>query len=416
MLRMERNIDISLTYASYEEEKKIGRKVERIIDDVFYTRDRALVKYTRKYDCPSFDRGDIELKKSRISLSPEISGAIQEAASRIRNFALAQKKALTSEIRAQSCVQISLPIEKVGVYIPGKKASLFSTVLMTVIPAKVAGVKEVYLVSPPNEMKEISPLIQYTASLAGVERVFRVGGVQAIAALAFGTETIPRVSKIVGPGNSYVQMAKNILSRFVGIDTLAGPSEIVVVADKTAEPDFVALDLLAQAEHGADSKALLITDSKLIARKVRSLLLNRVKDMPRKNIISKALKQNGKIILVDDIKEAFPIVNTLSPEHVSLQLKNPERHLSRIKNAGAIFVGSYSPPAAGDYWAGPSHVLPTNGAARFSSHLGVRDFLKELAAVCFSRNEILDDIEKISLLAEEEELMAHSRSLQARKK
>jgi len=220
----------------------------------------------------------------------------------------------------------------------------------------------------------------------------------------------------VGPGNFYVQVAKKLLSGSVGIDTLAGPSEIVVLADKHADPAFVAWDLMAQAEHGEDSVAMLITDAEPLARKVRDLILSEIKKLPRTNFALEALTSHARIILVDDIQEALPIVNALSPEHISLQIKNPGEILGGIKNAGAILVGRYSPVAAGDYWAGPSHVIPTGGVARFSSPLGVKDFLKELTVIRFSRNEFLSDVEKIVLLAQEEKLFSHAQSLRIRKK
>jgi len=417
MLPIEKRFSLDLNSISFEEEKTIRKKVENIVEDVYYHRDKAVVKYTRKYDCPSFKEQDIELQREKIEpLDPYLSRTIQEAASRIESFALAQKKGISKRIEANSCAQISLPLEKVGVYIPGGKAPLFSSVLMTVIPARVAGVKEIYLVTPPDEKKQISPLIQYTANLVGVDKVFRVGGAQAIAALAFGTDCIPKVDKIVGPGNAYVQMSKKLLFGWVGIDTLAGPSEIIILADESANPEFIACDLIAQAEHGEDSVAILITDSHSLAHKVRDLISKFLKDSPRKNIIRPALKNKGKIMLVKDLDQGLQIINTLSPEHLSLQMKNPEKLLNRIRNAAAVFVGSYSPVALGDYWAGPSHVLPTSGAARFSSPLGVKDFLKETTIISFTQKDILPEIEKISMLARQEGLSSHAHSLLIRRK
>ncbi len=416
MLQIQRKFEPSLFPARYEEEKKIRRTVERIVEEVFRRRDRALVEYTRKYDCPSFTKADLTLENSKIHLEPELCRAMDEALARIQTFAEAQKKALGRRIKVQSCSQEFIPLDRIGIYVPGKKAALFSSVLMTAVPAKVAGVKEIYLVSPPDARKQISPLIRYAAQLTEVQGLFRVGGAQAIAALAFGTETIPRVDKIVGPGNSYVQMAKKLVSGLVGIDTLAGPSEIAVLADKKADPEFIAWDMLAQAEHGEDSPAVLISNDPRLVHKVKDLILNSLKDLPRKKILLNALKTNANIILVDNLQEAVPIINSLAPEHVSLQVQNPERFLKKIKNAGTIFVGGYSPVAAGDYWAGPSHVLPTGGAARFSSALGVSDFLKRSTVIHFAREEILPHLDTIRRLAEEEKLFSHAQSLRIRKK
>ena len=290
---------------------------------------------------------------------------------------------------------------------PGGKAVYPSSVLMNTIPAKVAGVAEIIMVSPPP----ISPYVLVAAAEAGVSRVFRVGGAQAIAALAFGTKTIPQVDKIVGPGNIYVTLAKKLVFGVVGIDSLAGPSNVVIIADDDAEPEFLAADLLSQAEHDQDSFAVLITDSSRVAEKTRQQLEKQVKKLKRQEIIEKA---EIKIFLVDNMKEAIDICNQIAPEHLELQVSSPQRKLEKIKNAGAVFLGPHSPVPVGDYFAGPNHVLPTGGTARFASPLGVYDFVKTQSIVGYTKPALKDVWKDIKALAEVEGLDAHARAIDVR--
>lgn len=344
--------------------------VAKIIRDVAERGDRALVEYTRKFDLKSFSIDDIKVSPEQIARAyKKVSRAFREAlAKAIQNISDYHKKQHPDEwfeILPLDVVmgQRVIPLDRVGIYVPGGRAAYPSSVLMGAIPAKVAGVKEIIMVSPPP----VKPHVLVAASEAGVSAVYQVGGAQAIAALTFGTELIPKVDKIVGPGNIYVTLAKKMLFGMVGIDSLAGPSNILIIADQDAEPEFMAADLLSQVEHGPDSFAILITDSPRVAEQTKKEIEKQIKKLRRKKIIEKA---EIKIFLVGDIKMAVEITNRIAPEHLELQIGSPQRILEKIRNAGAVFLGPHSPVPLGDYLAGPNHVLPTGGTARFASPWG----------------------------------------------
>ncbi|HLS20600.1 MAG TPA: histidinol dehydrogenase, partial [Bacillota bacterium] len=306
-------------------------------------------------------------------------------------------------------------IEKVGIYIPGGKAAYPSTVVMNVIPAKIAGVPNISLVTPPQKDGTINPYVLVTAQLTGVNRIYKVGGAQAIAALAYGTETIEPVDKIVGPGNDYVARAKKFVYGDVAIDMIAGPSEICVIADETAPPKYVAADLLSQAEHDEAAEAICITINESLAKKIQTEVLRQKENLERKAIIDHSLEQNGQIIVVNNLNEAFEIANDIAPEHLQLMIKDAALYVSRIKHAGAIFLGNYSPEPLGDYLAGPNHTLPTSGTARFASPLGVYDFIKRSSIIHYSKESLMREADFIMTIAKKEQLSAHSASIAKRK-
>ena len=306
------------------------------------------------------------------------------------------------------------PLQSVGAYVPGGRAAYPSSVLMTVAPARVAGVEQIIVTTPPGPDGKINPLTLLAARMAGAAAVYKIGGAQAVAALAFGTESVPAVQKIVGPGNLYVTLAKQQLFGQVGIDSLAGPSEILIVASDGAEPAFVTADLLAQAEHDPLARPLLLTDSRRLAEAVKAELKRQLAGLPRGDIAARALKEQGAVILVDTLAEAWPVVNRIAPEHLELHLSDAWRYLDYIENAGAIFLGPYTPESLGDYWAGSNHVLPTAGAARFASPLGVADFLKTSQVLSYTAEALQEAAHSIKILAEAESLEAHARAVTIR--
>ncbi|OGC21937.1 histidinol dehydrogenase [candidate division WOR-1 bacterium RIFOXYB2_FULL_42_35] len=388
--------------------------VKGIVTDVAKRGDKALLEYTKKFDDKDFSLENLEVPKAEIDAAYSMIGkgfreALVKAIQNITAYHQKQQPDEWFETLPLDVVlgQRVIPLSRVGIYVPGGKAVYPSSVLMNTIPAKVAGVAEIIMVSPPP----ISPYVLVAAAEAGVSRVFRVGGAQAIAALAFGTKTIPQVDKIVGPGNIYVTLAKKLVFGVVGIDSLAGPSNVVIIADDDAEPEFLAADLLSQAEHDQDSFAVLITDSSRVAEKTRQQLEKQVKKLKRQEIIEKA---EIKIFLVDNMKEAIDICNQIAPEHLELQVSSPQRKLEKIKNAGAVFLGPHSPVPVGDYFAGPNHVLPTGGTARFASPLGVYDFVKTQSIVGYTKPALKDVWKDIKALAEVEGLDAHARAIDVR--
>ena len=395
--------------------------VAQILRKVQTEGDAALRYYAKKFD-------NAELRS--IAVTPrEITAAqkradknfvriLNAAAVNIRKFHRAQlRKPFKINVKNASLLrQIYRPIEKVGVYVPGGKAVYPSTVLMNVIPAQVAGVKEIHLVSPPDKNGNIHPDVLLAASLLGIKNVYRVGGAQAIAALAYGTKTIPAVDMIVGPGNIYVATAKRMVYGTVGIDGFAGPSEVVILADATANPTFIASDLLAQAEHDERAVPLLVTPSRAFAEKVNRELKRLLDVQPRKHILAKSLKGQGRIYLVSSLQQGIAVTNALAPEHLEIITSNDERVLQQIHHAGSIFLGNYSPVAIGDYFAGPNHVLPTERTARFTSPLSVDNFIKKSSVIRYSQKRMLAVADDVALFAEREGLTAHALSLRLRKK
>lgn len=397
------------------ENSGVGPAVNEIIRDVAQNGDSALISYARKFDRAELTSLEVpakEMDAALASVPDDLLAAMQTAAENIRAFHSMQLREGFRLERPDGVYmgQKITPIEKVGLYIPGGTASYPSTVFMNAIPAKLAGCSLIVMVSPPNETGTIPAPILAAAKLAGVDRVFRAGGAQAIAALAYGTETIPKVDKIVGPGNAYVAEAKRQVFGRVAIDMIAGPSEILVVADETANPAFVAADLLSQAEHDRLATAVLLTTSRSLAENVNEELERQLKTLPREEIARVSLENNGKILVLDDVMAAVELANALAPEHLELCVAEPERYLAYVKNAGSVFLGNDCPEALGDYLAGPNHTLPTSGTARFSSPLGVDDFVKKTQYTYFPSQALAQLSEKIAVFARTEGLEAHARA------
>ena len=396
--------------------------VASIIDDVRARGDRALIDYAARFD-------GIDLKVSELRISEEqlrgfaarvdarVVTSLREAIRNVKLFHEAQveKSWTIAPLDGVQLGQRITPLERVGVYIPGGTAAYPSSVVMNVVPAQVAGVERIVVATPPRTLSE-NPAVSAALLELNVTEVYAVGGAQAIAALAFGTETIPRVDKITGPGNKYVAAAKKLVFGVVGIDAIAGPTEVVIVADHTARPDFIAADLLAQAEHGEDASAMLLTNSESLAKNVVREVEQQSESLPRRKIVEASLKDYGAIILVETLDEACSIVNELAPEHVEIVTSDDEALAAKIRHAGAIFCGSYTPEAVGDYIAGPNHVLPTVKTARFSSALGVYDFVKRTSVLRYSEEAFAAVAESVAVLAESEGLTGHARSALVRRK
>jgi histidinol dehydrogenase len=390
--------------------------VSKIIDDVRKRGDAALIDYALRFDHVELNVADLRvsketLKQTAASISSEVLDALREAITNVRTFHERQVERSWSFLTEQQSLlgQRITPIEAVGLYVPGGTAAYPSSVIMNVVPAQVAGVERIVVTTPPETVRS-NPAVAAALLELGVEEVYAVGGAQAIAALAFGTETIRPVDKITGPGNKYVAGAKKLVFGVVGIDSIAGPSEVVIVADDSARADFVAADLLAQAEHGEDASAILITTSERLANEVVDEVVRQTALLPRKAIVEESLNNYGAVVLVDDLEQAAALVNQLAPEHVELLTGNNDDLQNRIKHAGAIFIGEYSPEAVGDYFAGPNHVLPTGRTARFSSALGVYDFVKRTSLISYSQEQISTASAGIAALAQAEGLQAHANS------
>ena len=396
--------------------------VASIVDDVRARGDRALIDYAARFDNVDLKPSELRISEQQLrrfadAVDERVAQALREAIRNVRLFHERQvEKSWT--IATADGVQLGqriTPLERVGVYIPGGTAAYPSSVVMNVVPAQVAGVERIVVTTPPRTLSE-NPAVAAALLELNVTEVYAVGGAQAIAALAFGTETVPRVDKITGPGNKYVAAAKKLVFGVVGIDAIAGPTEVVIVADETARPDFVAADLLAQAEHGEDASAMLITNSESLAKNVAREVEQQLESLPRREIVEAALKEYGAILLVETLVEACSIVNELAPEHVEIVTSDDEAVAAKILHAGAIFFGPYTPEAVGDYIAGPNHVLPTVKTARFSSALGVYDFVKRTSTLRYSRDAFASVAESVAVLAETEGLAGHARSALVRTK
>ncbi len=394
--------------------------VTGIIDNVVKNGDRAVLEYCERFDKAKLS--SLEVTKSEIDeafalVDQEFVDIIKEAAENIREFHSRQVRNsfLISEKDGVVIGQKVIPIEKVGLYVPGGTAAYPSTVLMDSIPAKIAGCSEIVMVTPPSANGKVNPVILAAAKIAGVDRIFKVGGAQAIAALAYGTESIPRVDKIVGPGNAFVAEAKKQVFGRVSIDMIAGPSEILVVADAASDPKHVAADLLSQAEHDKMASAVLVTDSYDLAERVSAELERQIPLLPRAEIARTSIDNNGKIIVAENnLALAIDIANEIAPEHLELCMDNPFDYLDKIKHAGSIFMGRYCPEALGDYFAGPNHTLPTSGTARFSSPLSVDDFVKKTQFTYYTKDALSAVAEKVSYFAKQEGLDAHAKSATVR--
>ncbi len=395
-------------------------QVLEIINAVQKKGDSALISYTRKFDGAELDALQVsrkELIEAHQKIKPELLTALREAASNIEKFHRRQLRAdWYEEDRNTKIGQRFLPLNRVGAYVPGGTAAYPSSVLMTVIPARVAGVKEIYICTPPDSRGDVNLLTLAAACEAGATAVFKVGGAQAIAAMAYGTETVPRVDKIVGPGNIYVTLAKKELFGEVGIDMLAGPSEIVIVADQQAKASYIAADLLSQAEHDPLSKPILITTAESLAYRVIEELEVQLLTLPRSEVAIQSLKEQGSAIIVPDLEAAWPLVNIIAPEHLELHLEDPWIYLNRITCAGTVFIGPFTPEPLGDYWAGSNHVLPTGAAARYASALGVDDFIKRSQVLCYKDEALSRSAAQIAALARAEGLEAHARAVLIRGK
>ena len=401
--------------------KEIETTVNKVFEDVQTNGDSAIMKYTELFDkvsLLSFQVTQEEIKMAVQFISNELKEAIQLAVGNIQKFHSAQKteKVYNETMQGVVCWQEKRPIQKIGLYIPGGTAPLFSTVLMLGIPAKIAGCKEIILCSPPNKEGEIANEILYAASLCGITQIYKIGGIQAISGLTFGTETIPKVYKIFGPGNQFVTVAKQIATKFgVAIDMPAGPSELLVMADDSANPSFVASDLLSQAEHGADSQVLLVSTSKKTIENVSIELKKQLEELPRKEIAIKAI-ENSISILVQNSEEALDLINKYAPEHFIVCTKNDNFFVDGIINAGSVFIGNYTPESAGDYASGTNHTLPTNGYSKAYSGVNLDSFTKSITFQEISKIGIQNIGPSIELMAEAEGLQAHKNAVTLRLK
>lgn len=390
--------------------------VSDIISNVINRGDEAIFEYALKFDKASLTTLEVtaaEIDEAFSVVDAEFVEIIKQAAENIRAFHSKQVKNsfIINDKDGVVTGQKVMPIEKVGLYVPGGTAAYPSTVLMDSIPAKIAGCKEIVMVTPPNADGKVNPVILAAAKIAGVDRIFKVGGAQAIAALAYGTKSVPKVDKIVGPGNAFVAEAKKQVFGKVSIDMIAGPSEILVVADSTCNPAFVAADLLSQAEHDKMASAVLVTDSREFAEKVSRELELQIPMLPRAEIARTSIDNNGKIIVAkDNLMLAIDIANEIAPEHLELCVDNPFDYLDKVKHAGSIFMGKYCPEALGDYFAGPNHTLPTSGTARFSSPLSVDDFVKKSQFTYFTADALEKVADKVAYFADKEGLHAHAKS------
>lgn len=403
------------------EDAAIHGRVREIIARVRSEGDAALLDYTRQFDRFEVkNASELELPREALraaweGLPRQQAEALEKAAERIRAYAEHQKMNSWSYTEADGTLlgQQVTPLDRAGVYVPGGKAAYPSSVLMNVIPAKVAGVPEIVMVVP-TPGGELNELVLAAAYLAGVDRAFRIGGAQAVAALAYGTESVPKVDKIVGPGNIYVATAKQLVFGQVGIDMIAGPSEILVISDGVTDPDWIAMDLFSQAEHDEDAQAILVTDNPGHLTAVHASIARLLPGMERREVIATSLRRRGALIQVSSLSEAAQVANRIAPEHLELSVADPNALLSQIRNAGAVFMGSYTAEALGDYCAGPNHVLPTSGTARFSSPLGVYDFQKRSSLIFCSREGADQLARTSSILARGEGLTAHARSAEYR--
>ena len=417
----EENILEDLLKRSPNSYGKFEASVNEIIEKVRADSDEAVFDYTKRFDGATITAENIKVTEAEIEeaysmVDPKLLEVIRKALVNVRKYheKQVQNSWFTSQEDGIILGQKVTALERVGVYVPGGKAVYPSSVLMNILPAKVAGVDEIIMTTPPGKDGKVNPSTLVAAKEAGADKIYKVGGAQAIAALAFGTESIPKVDKIVGPGNIYVALAKKAVFGYVSIDSIAGPSEILVLADETANPRFVAADLLSQAEHDEMASAILITTSKVLAEKVSVEVDKFVAELSRKEIIQKSLDNYGYILVADNMTEAIETVNAIASEHMEIVTKNPFEVMTKIRNAGAIFIGEYSSEPLGDYFAGPNHVLPTNGTAKFFSALSVDDFIKKSSIISYSKDALQTVYQDIAQFAECEQLTAHANSIKVR--
>ena len=402
-------------YGQYE------ASVKEILDKVKEEKDAAVFAYTAKFDgaeltADTIEVTDAEIEEAYAQVDDTLLTVIRKAKDNIESYHAKQRQNSWFDSKPDGTIlgQKITPLHRVGVYVPGGKAVYPSSVLMNVMPAKVAGVDEIIMVTPPGKNGKVSPNTLVAAKEAGVDKIYKVGGAQAIAALAYGTESIPKVDKIVGPGNIYVALAKKAVYGHVSIDSIAGPSEILVVADETANPRYVAADLLSQAEHDELASAILVTTSEKLAHEVSDQVDGFLKELSRAEIISKSLDNYGYILLADTMEDVIDVANEIASEHLEIQTKNPFEVMTKIRNAGAIFIGEYASEPLGDYFAGPNHILPTNGTAKFFSPLSVDDFIKKSSIISYSREALQKVHKDIESFAKAEQLTAHANSIHVR--
>ena len=402
-------------YGQYE------ASVKEILDKVKEEKDAAVFAYTAKFDgaeltADTIEVTDAEIEKAYAQVDDTLLTVIRKAKDNIESYHAKQRQNSWFDSKPDGTIlgQKITPLHRVGVYVPGGKAVYPSSVLMNVMPAKVAGVDEIIMVTPPGKNGKVNPNTLVAAKEAGVDKIYKVGGAQAIAALAYGTESIPKVDKIVGPGNIYVALAKKAVYGHVSIDSIAGPSEILVVADETANPRYVAADLLSQAEHDELASAILVTTSEKLAHEVSDQVDGFLKELSRAEIISKSLDNYGYILLADTMEDVIDVANEIASEHLEIQTKNPFEVMTKIRNAGAIFIGEYASEPLGDYFAGPNHILPTNGTAKFFSPLSVDDFIKKSSIISYSREALQKVHKDIESFAKAEQLTAHANSIHVR--
>ena len=404
---------------SLSDASDISSVVCTIIEDVQKRKDAALYDYTEKFDEAKLDNllvSEAEIENATNAVSDDFITTLKMAKENIIDYHKRQKREnyIVNEKEGVILGQRIIPLEKVGIYVPGGTASYPSSVLMNALPAKIAGVKEIVMVTPCDKDGQVSDVILAAAKIAGVTKIFKVGGAQAIAALAYGTESIPKVDKITGPGNAYVATAKQMVYGIVDIDMMAGPSDILVIADETANYRFVAADMLSQAEHDEMSQAVLVTNSETFAEKVRYEIEEQLERLDRAEIARASINENGKIIIVKNMDEAVYVSNEIAPEHLEICTEDPFALLNKVKNAGSVFLGENAPEALGDYFAGTNHVLPTGGAARFASPLGVDDFVKKSSFTYYTKKALQDVKDRVIDFAEKEGLGAHAESIRVR--
>lgn len=402
-------------FSRFEPTSSVTDIVSEIIDNVKKNGDTALFEYCRKFDRAEIESlvvSEEEIKEAFDSVAPEFIEILKEAAENIKTFHTLQKRDGFKLEKENGVIvgQKIIPVDRAGLYVPGGTAAYPSTVLMDAIPAKIAGVKEVCITTPPNSEGKINPVILAAAKVAGVDKIYKVGGAQAIAALAFGTETINKADKIVGPGNAFVAEAKKQVYGKVSIDMIAGPSEILVLSDSKSNPKYIAADLLSQAEHDRMASAVLVTDSEEFANAVASEIENQLPQLLRAEIARASIDNNGKIIIADNLMQAVEIANEIAPEHMEVCVDNPFDYLESIRHAGSVFLGRNCPEAMGDYFAGPNHTLPTSGTAKFSSPLSVDDFIKKTQYIYYTKEALDEAAPKVSYFAQAEGLTAHAKS------
>ena len=409
----------SLRQRSGETDKKVTASVTEILDNVKARGDEAVREYTMKFDgrCPEqMEVTRAQMEEAVAKADPRFVEALCNAMENIREFHSRQKQQSFIDAKSNGVMmgQRIRGLKRVGLYVPGGTAAYPSSVLMNAVPAKIAGVEEVIMVTPPLKDGTANPDILVAAALAGVDRIFLMGGAQAVGALAYGTETIPKVDKIVGPGNIFVATAKRILYGVVDIDMIAGPSEILVMADSTANPKFLAADLMSQAEHDVLASSILLTTDRTVAEKTLEELERQMAKLSRKEIIEKSLRDYGAMIVCRSVDEMVELANELAPEHLEVMMDNPMAYLGRLDNAGSVFLGQYAPEPLGDYYAGPNHVLPTSGTARFFSPLGVDSFIKKSSYIYYTEEALRAAHDDIVCIAEREQLTAHANSIKVR--